>query len=127
MVNRREPLAIAVASLPLACNAVLVAAACYCWAAVGNWPSYGRPDPKDLPLRAVYYSASIATLAGLVSVTLCPLAEMIYLCVQRVRTKQWRLHSARIFALYGIGAALWIIGVIGWVTSKGGLVNWIFD
>ena len=127
MKTRREPFATFVALIPLGCYLLLVAAACYSWAVVGNWPSYGRPDPKDLPIRAVAQVASFATLVGIAAVILCPLAEMVFVGVRGLRRSNWRPHSRRIFVYYAIGAVLWIVGVIGWVTSHGGLVNWIFD
>ena len=114
--------------LPLACYLLLVAAACYSWAVFGSWPSYGNPDPKNLPVRAVYIMASIATLAGIFSVLLLPIAELAFMVLRRVWRQGWRPHGARIVGFYGIGAVLWIVDVLRWrCIDAGGLVNWIFD
>jgi hypothetical protein len=127
MTKTHPPIATALAALPLACYALLVAAAGYTWAAVGNWPSYGNPDPKNLPVRAVYTVAATATLVGLASVILLPIAELALVSVRRLCRKEWLPHSKRVVALYGIGAVLWIVGVLRWRMDAGGLVNWIFD
>jgi len=114
--------------LPLACYVLLVAAACYSWAVVGRWPSYGTPDPKNLPVRAVHTIASIATLVGIVSVLLLPIAELVCTVVRRLWRKVGRVHDPRIVLFYGIGAVLWIVDVLRWRSiDAGGLVNWIFD
>jgi hypothetical protein len=120
-------IATVMAALPLACYALLVAAACYTWVAVGNWPSYGNPDPSDLPVQAVYTIAITASLAGITSVLLLPIAELAFLGARRLWRKEWRSHGKRVIVLYGIGAMLWIVGVLRWRMDGGGLVNWIFD
>ncbi len=123
-----HPIATVVSALPLACYILLVAAACYTWVAVGNWPSYGNPDPKNLPVRAVYIVASTATLVGVTSVILLPIAELGFVGVQRLWRKEWRPHGKRVVVLYSIGAMLWIVGVLRWRSiDASGLVNWIFD
>jgi hypothetical protein len=127
MKNEQQRIATAVAVLPLTCYAVLFAAACYTWFAVGNWPSYGNPDPKNIPSRTIYLVAVVATLIGLISVLLCPIAEFAFMGVRRVWRKEWRPHGKRIVVLYGIGAVFWIVGVLRWRMDGGGLVNWIFD
>ena|SRR5688500_11422903 len=123
MNKAQQPIATVVALLPLACYVLLTGAACYSWTAFGNWPSYGNPDPKNLPIRAIYTIAAGATLVGIASVLLLPIAEVAFMGVRR----QWRPHGRRIFVLYGIGAVLWIVGLLRWRTDSGGLVNWIFD
>jgi hypothetical protein len=128
MKKAEQPIASVVAMLPLACYVLLVAAACYSWAVVGSWPSYGNPDPKNLPVRAVYTTAIIATLIGIVSVLILPIAELAFMAVRRLWRKEWRLHGTRIVVFYGIGAALWIVDVLRWRrVDASGLVNWIFD
>jgi hypothetical protein len=122
-----SPIALLVAALPLACHLVLVAAACYTWAAVGNWPSYGNPDPKNLPVNAVYTIAITATLIGVASVLVLPMAAVARVAVRRFWCKEWRVPGKRVVLLYGVGALLWIVGVLRWRTDAGGLVNWIFD
>ena len=127
MKSAEQPVAIVAAFLPLACYLLLVAAAVYSWAVVGTWPSYGNPDPKDLPVRTVYTIAIIATLVGIASVVVLPVLELAFMAVRRAWRKQWRPHGRRIVAVYGIGALLWIVGVVRWRIDAGGLVNWIFD
>jgi hypothetical protein len=127
MNKAQQPIATVVALLPLACYVLLVAAACYSWAAVGNWPSYGNPDPKNLPIRAIYTTAIIATLVGIVSVLLLPIAELAFMGVRQLWRKEWRPHGKRIAVFYCIGAVLWIVGFLRWRMDGGGLVNWIFD
>jgi hypothetical protein len=127
MARTPQPIASAVAALPLVCYMLLVAAACYTWVAVGNWPTYGNPDPKNLPIRAVYTAASIATLGGIAAVILLPIAELAFVGVRGLRRKEWRPHGWRVIVLYSIGAVLWIVGVLRWRMDGGGLVNWIFD
>ena len=78
MNKAQKPIATIVALLPLACYVILTGAACYSWAVFGNWPSYGNPDPKNLPVRAVYTLAAVATLVGIVSVLLLPIAEIAF-------------------------------------------------
>ena len=132
MPNRADkapasPLATAIALLPLGCYVVLVGAACYTWFAVGNWPTYGNPDPKNLPVRAVYTVAASATLLGLVSVALCPIAEFAVMALRRVLKKNGKPHGKRVGYSYAIGAILWVIDFVRWPMGAGGLVDWIFD
>ncbi|MGH8020950.1 MAG: hypothetical protein ACREIA_22240 [Opitutaceae bacterium] len=127
MKNPHQPFATTIALLPLACYLVLVAAACHTWFAVGNWPSYGNPDPKNLPVREVYVVAIYATLIGLVSVLLCPIVELAFLGLQRALKKDWKPHGSLVVRTYAIGSILWVIAFLRWLMDAGGLVNWIFD
>ena len=127
MNKAKRPIATTVALLPLACYLLLAGAACYSWVVFGNWPSYGNPDPKNPPVRAVYTIAAIATLVGIISILLLPIVEVAFLSVRRLWRKEWPPHGPRMFVLYGIGAVLWIVGLLRWRTDSGGLVNWIFD
>ena len=115
------------ALVPVTCYGMLVAAACYTRVTVGNWPSYGNPDPKDLPHSFVNVAAITASLIGIASVLLLPIAELAFMALRAFWRKEWRPHGIRIVAVFAVGAVLWIAEIVRLRNGAGGLVDWIFD
>jgi hypothetical protein len=113
----------AISMMPLLCYLILVAAACYTYFALGHWPSYNNPDPKNLPQPWVYTVTVSAVLLGMLMVICGP----VFMVIRNAWTKTWKVHVSRNVVLYGIGAALWVVGYFRWVLDGSGLVNWIFD
>jgi len=124
---RKQSIARVAALVPVTCYGMLVAAACYTWVTVGNWPSYGNPDPKDLPHSFVNVAAVTATLVGIASVLLLPIAELAFMALRAFLKKEWRPHGIRVVLFFTVGAALWIADFVRFRVGGGGLVEWIFD
>ncbi len=119
-----SPLSMAFAAFPLACYLTLLGSAVHTYFAIGHWPSYNNPDPHHL---SIYRIASLAALAGLVGVVVCPVVALLIAVVRGTREKGSTRATIVAGGSYAVGAILWGLDFIGWRSSSGGLVNWIFD
>lgn len=116
------------AALPISCYAIVFLYACYAAIAVGHWPHYSHPDPKDLPMAALSVIATIAMLIGVISVPLIPVGYAGFRLVAHVKHRPVPAH-ARWIGLYAVGAILWILDVVA--INRGlpwaSLSEWLID
>ncbi|MFP5247632.1 MAG: hypothetical protein ACLGH0_13150 [Thermoanaerobaculia bacterium] len=87
------------------------------WRFLGHWPSYGRPDPKDLP--PFLLDARIETAAGYAVAVIAAVATTY-------ATRRWRWQRRLLVAIAGV-FALWLATFALWYADPGGVVEWYAD
>ena len=114
--------------LPLATYAVIIAYAYYGAAVAGHWPYYSHPDPKDLPLRALGYVASVFFLIGVLSVILIPAGYLVWR-LAAFWTKRPVLPHLRAVLFFCAGSVLWVLDFaaihtdLPWTSQ----ISWLLD
>jgi hypothetical protein len=106
--------------LPAALWVAFVVGAVRAWAFLGYWPSYGHPDPKDLPTE-------FGPVPEWMEVASFPLAAAALTCFslycfRQALPKRWWLWAA-----VGLWPLAWLLVYELARIDPGGVLDWAFD
>jgi hypothetical protein len=120
-------LADAVACVPLAGYAMLMAFVFVAYLQVGHWPTYSNPDPKDVMIGHFRVGAYVPGFLLLVA-AMVPVGTLMVLLHAMDEFAQARGRLPRRFALRLIVRTVACVAVCSvFLVQLGGLVNWLLD
>jgi hypothetical protein len=121
-------LADAVACVPLAGYAVLMAFVFVAYLQVGHWPTYSNPDPKDVMLGHFPVGAYLPGVLLLFVAPTVPIGTLMVLihAIDEIAQRGGALArplAMRLIVRTGTCVAVCIV----FLLQLGGLVNWLLD
>ena len=113
-------------SLPFLAHVALFGYAIYVANLVGHWPTYGNPDPSDVPWKFLSAVFAVSTVGSYFLILILPLIFLTCHLISHHRSKShdWlRLP----WAAYLAGTVVWGIDFYILHHGSGSLANWILD
>jgi hypothetical protein len=110
-------LLVAASGLPAALWLTFLVAAIYAHQHLGYWPSYGHPDPKDLPAAVQSASETLERLVFFLSMLIPGLTfAFVHRSQQRIRRAiLFAIAIAIVYALFGVSLCYYDpFGVFEW-------------